>query len=61
MKKILSILIIILALIVSEYFLLSELFSERRGSIILLSVIIFAISAFLIIRLWKKNIEKLRS
>jgi hypothetical protein len=55
----LLIIFVILALIISEYLLLTELLAHRRVSIIIASVAVFALSTFLILRFWKKNVDKL--
>ena len=56
MKKLFAFIALLILMIISEYFLLNELFSHRRFTVLLLSLVGTVIFLFAVIRFFKKYI-----
>lgn len=56
MKKFLNFIIVLLLLVVSEYFLLTELFSQKRVPVLSLSLVVTLVCIYGVIKFFKKNI-----
>lgn len=56
MKKLFAFIALLILMIISEYFLLNELFSHRRVTVLLLSLVGTVIFLFAVVRFFKKYI-----
>lgn len=60
MKKFLIFILVLLLLIISEYFLVNELFSHKRPPVLLLSLLGTVLCIYGVIKFFKKNILPLK-